>query len=85
MLCRCTNQKHAQWDDYGGRGITVCERWRASFENFLEDMGGRPSEFHSLDRVKNDLLVDSYSKANCRWATRDVQNNNTRRSRKRGQ
>lgn len=69
MKQRCLNPRHHAWRYYGGRGITVCERWRHSFEDFLEDMGPRPSAHHSLDRVDNNRLVDSYSKENCRWAT----------------
>lgn len=80
MIQRCTNPKNVQWADYGGRGITVCDRWR-SFERFLEDMGEKPAGL-SLDRKDNALLVDSYSKANCRWATRIEQNQNKRPRRK---
>ncbi len=71
---RCTNPNHEAYKHYGARGITVCERW-ASYENFLADMGRRPSEFHSIDRRDNSK---GYSPDNCRWATYEEQNNNTR-------
>lgn len=66
MRARCCNPNHGDYADYGGRGITVCERWRSSYVAFLEDMGRRPSQLHSLDRENNDA---SYSPDNCRWAT----------------
>lgn len=74
---RCTYPKHRAWVDYGGRGITVCERWRHSFANFLADVGKRPSDEHSLDRINND---GNYEPGNCRWATRSVQIRNKRPS-----
>lgn len=75
MNARCYNPRRGDYRRYGGRGITVCDRWRHSFENFLADMGPRPSPTHSLDRVNND---GSYEKDNCRWATRIEQQRNTR-------
>lgn len=74
---RCYNKKHPQYKDYGGRGITMSDEWKESFETFYRDMGSRPSSNHSIDREKND---ENYSKENCRWATRTEQNNNSRRN-----
>lgn len=76
MRSRCNNPEHAAYDDYGGRGIKVCERW-SKFENFLADMGEKPAGL-SLDRKENSL---GYSKENCRWATKAEQNRNTRSNR----
>jgi len=76
MIDRCTNTKGKDWANYGGRGITVCERWR-SFENFFVDMGLRPSPKHSVDRIDND---GPYAPGNCRWATPKVQCGNSRQN-----
>ena len=77
MLKRCHNKNDKSYKDYGGRGISVCEEWRNSFEQFLVDMGKRPSSLHSIDRIQNDY---GYNPSNCRWTTKDIQANNTRRN-----
>lgn len=73
MLNRCNNPKSKPYPHYGGRGIKVCERWMQSFENFLEDMGERPSANLSLERKNND---GDYELSNCKWADRYEQANN---------
>jgi hypothetical protein len=73
MVARCTNPKSTSYGNYGGRGVTVCERWRR-FSAFLEDMGERP-EGLSLDRIDND---GNYEPGNCRWATNHEQRVNQR-------
>lgn len=75
MLNRCRNSNLPGYRHYGGRGIEVCPRW-LKFENFLADVGVRPSPQHSLDRRNVDL---GYSKENCRWATATEQVNNRRK------
>ena len=73
MVQRCTNPNNHKWPRYGGRGITVCERWR-TYENFLADMGPRPAGM-TLDRYPNN--DGNYEPGNCRWATPTEQQNNT--------
>ncbi|MER6976009.1 hypothetical protein [Streptomyces carpinensis] len=73
MVARCTRPSHKKWADYGGRGITVCDRWR-DFANFLADMGERPPGLE-LDRIDNNR---GYEPNNCRWTDRSTQMKNRR-------
>lgn len=70
MIQRCTNPRNKVYQHYGGKGITVCARWRNSFVDFLEDMGRRPSKDYTLDRIERD---EGYYKENCKWSTRREQ------------
>jgi hypothetical protein len=79
LIDRCTNPCSKSYDRYGGRGIRVCDRWRASFEAFLADVGPRPSAKHSIDRYPDN--DGHYEPGNVRWATRTEQQRNTSRAR----
>jgi hypothetical protein len=70
---RCFDPDYHNYPRYGARGITVCDRWKDSFENFLSDMGERPTKEHSIDRINNN---GNYEPENCRWATAQVQGRN---------
>jgi len=72
MKNRCLNLSHKAYNSYGGRGIFICSNWINSFEQFLKDMGERP-EGYTLDRINVD---GNYEPANCRWATKEVQQMN---------
>lgn len=75
MKKRCYSKRYSQYEDYGGRGIIVCDHWKNSFINFLQDMGKRPEGDYSIDRINND---GNYEPNNCRWATRSEQQKNKR-------
>lgn len=78
MKSRCSNLAFIEYENYGGRGIKVCDRWNNSFEAFLSDVGKSPSQSHSLDRKNTN---GNYEPGNVRWATKIQQMNNTTRTR----
>lgn len=74
MKQRCLNPNDKRYEDYGGRGITICERWM-DFNNFLADMGEKPDKSYSIDRIDNEK---GYYPGNCKWASREEQQRNNR-------
>jgi hypothetical protein len=76
MLTRCLNPKSIGFENYGGRGISVCEEWARSFSAFLTHVGAAPSAEHTIDRIEND---SGYKPGNVRWATRSEQMRNRRK------
>lgn len=74
MKGRCLYKGTKSYERYGGRGIKVCERWLHSFENFLADMGRKPTKEHSIGRIEND---GNYEPGNCKWSTKEEQQSNT--------
>lgn len=75
MIGRCHNKKNRAFKNYGARGITVCDKWRKSFDSFVSDVGSRPSLSHSIDRFPN--RDGNYEPGNVRWATPKQQGRNS--------
>jgi hypothetical protein len=75
---RCLNKNNPGYKNYGGRGIKICERWADSYENFLEDLGRRPSHLHQIDRINNE---GDYTPHNVRWVLCRENLRNTRQTR----
>jgi hypothetical protein len=73
MCRRCRDPRSVNYHRYGARGIGVCQRWADSFENFIADMGPRPTADHSVDRIDT---TGGYEPSNCRWATKKEQMHN---------
>lgn len=78
MKSRCYNKKSTSYKNYGGRGITVCDKWKDDFESFVNDVGEMPTKKHWIERIKNN---EGYYPGNCKWATPKEQLNNTRSNR----
>lgn len=75
MIARCTRPSSPKYVNYGARGIKVCDRWMQSFNDFINDMGAKPTPLHSIERINND---GNYEPSNCKWATQKEQQNNKR-------
>jgi len=75
MKTRCYNSGDHSFSNYGGRGISICERWLHSFENFYVDMGPRPNSYYQIDRINND---GNYESENCRWVFPTINRRNQR-------
>lgn len=75
MKRRCYNPERNEYKYYGGKGVTVCDRWLESFTNFIADMGARPSDGYQIDRIDT---YGNYCPENCRWVTAKTNSNNKR-------